>query len=422
MNECDYKDYFDNPWFSALKQLENVAKIIKMKDSELEYLKYPRRELSVSIPVKMDNGNLKIFTGYRVQHNDILGPYKGGLRYHPDVTLSEIRALAMWMTWKTAIANLPYGGAKGGVICDPDKLSEQELENLTRRFTTEISMLIGPSKDVPAPDVNTNEKIMGWIMDTYSMKYGFAVPGVVTGKPLCLGGSLGRKEATGRGVVLTCENILKKHNISINDTTFAIHGFGNVGSVAAELLYHLGGKIIAVSDVSGGIYSDKGINIPELIDYIKENKYVENFPDTDKITNAELLQTKCDVLIPAALENQINKSNAGNIKAKYIVEGANGPVTPPADEILNDKNIIVIPDILANSGGVIVSYFEWVQSNQEYYWSEKEVNDKLKIIIDASFEKVYNTKKDYNVDYRKAAYIVAVQKVTEAMRFRGFYP
>jgi glutamate dehydrogenase (NAD(P)+) len=422
MNDCDYKDYFDNPWFSALKQLDNVAKIIDVSESEIEYLKHPRRELTVSIPVKMDNGLLKVFTGYRVQHNDIRGPYKGGIRFHPKVTISEIRALAMWMTWKTAIANLPYGGAKGGVVCDPNTLSENELEHLTRRFTNEISIIIGPNKDVPAPDVNTNEMIMGWMMDTYSMNHGFAIPGIVTGKPLCLGGSLGRKEATGRGVVLTCLNILEKENITLKGSKFIIQGFGNVGSVASKLLYDLGGIIIGVSDVNGGIYSKKGINIPALLDYIIENKYVQDFPETENITNEELLELECDVLIPAALENQINEDNADKVKTKIIIEGANGPLTPPADDILNSKNIIVVPDILANSGGVIVSYFEWVQSNQEYFWSLEEVNEKLKTIIDKSFNIVFETKIKYNVDYRKAAYIVAVKKVTEAMKFRGIYP
>ena len=422
MSDKKKQPNFDNPWFSARKQLENVAELIKLSDSELEYLKHSRRELSVSIPVKMDNGKLKVFLGYRVQHNDIRGPYKGGLRYHPDVTIDEIRALAMWMTWKCAVANIPYGGAKGGIVCDPENLSIGELERITRRFTHEISIIIGPNKDVPAPDVNTNPQIMGWIMDSYSMNHGFAVHGVVTGKPISLGGSLGRREATGRGVMFTALNLLKTLNKNISDIRIAVQGFGNVGSIAAQLLYGQGAKIVAVSDVKGGIYCKNGIDINSLLKYISENKYVQGYPGTEKITNEELLEADCDMLIPAALENQITESNAEKIKAKYIVEGANGPTTPPADEILNSKKIIVIPDILANAGGVVVSYFEWVQGNQEYFWSEDEVNTKLKNIMDLAFDTVEQTKEKYNVDYRKAAYIVAVGRVAEAMKCRGIYP
>ncbi|HPQ18757.1 MAG TPA: Glu/Leu/Phe/Val dehydrogenase [bacterium] len=422
MIKKNYKTHYDNPWYSAIKQLENVADIINLSESELEYLKYPRRELTVSIPVKMDNGKLKVFIGYRVQHNDIRGPYKGGIRYHPEVTIDEVRALAMWMTWKCAVVNIPYGGAKGGVVCEPEKLSIGELERITRRFTNEISIIIGPSKDVPAPDVNTNETIMGWIMDTYSMNHGFAIPGVVTGKPISLGGSLGRREATGRGVMFTTLNILKKLNQEISNTKIVIQGFGNIGSVAAKLLYEKGAKIIAVSDVKGGIYNPNGLNIDKVLSYIKENKFVKNFSEADNITNKELLELKCDVLIPAALENQITEQNADNIKAKIVVEGANGPTTPPADKILEDKNIIVIPDILANAGGVTVSYFEWVQGNQEYYWTEDEVNSKLEQIMNSSFNYIQLIKDKYKVSYRLAAYIVAVSRVAEAMKCRGIYP
>ncbi|HOK40076.1 MAG TPA: Glu/Leu/Phe/Val dehydrogenase [bacterium] len=422
MIKKNYKTHYDNPWYSAIKQLENVADIINLSESELEYLKYPRRELTVSIPVKMDNGKLKVFIGYRVQHNDIRGPYKGGIRYHPEVTIDEVRALAMWMTWKCAVVNIPYGGAKGGVVCEPEKLSIGELERITRRFTNEISIIIGPSKDVPAPDVNTNETIMGWIMDTYSMNHGFAIPGVVTGKPISLGGSLGRREATGRGVMFTTLNILKKLNQEISNTKIVIQGFGNIGSVAAKLLYEKGAKIIAVSDVKGGIYNPNGLNIDKVLNHIKENKFVKNCPEADNITNKELLELKCDVLIPAALENQITEQNADNIKAKIVVEGANGPTTPPADKILEDKNIIVIPDILANAGGVTVSYFEWVQGNQEYYWTEDEVNSKLEQIMNSSFNYIQLIKDKYKVSYRLAAYIVAVSRVAEAMKCRGIYP
>ncbi|MBP7652830.1 Glu/Leu/Phe/Val dehydrogenase [Candidatus Dependentiae bacterium] len=420
VNKKNGNDY-DNPWYSARKQLENVAELIKLSDSELEYLKHSRRELSVSIPVKMDNGKLKVFLGYRVQHNDIRGPYKGGLRYHPDVTIDEVRALAMWMTWKCAVANIPYGGAKGGVVCDPDTLSIGELERITRRFTHEISIIIGPNKDVPAPDVNTNAQIMGWIMDSYSMNHGFAVHGVVTGKPISLGGSLGRREATGRGVMFTALNLLKVLNKDISKISIAVQGFGNVGSIAAQLLYEQGAKIVAVSDVKGGIYCKNGINIHELLKYIEKNRFVKGFPGTEEITNEALLEIDCDMLIPAALENQITEKNADKIKAKFIVEGANGPTTPPADDILNSKGIIVIPDILANAGGVVVSYFEWVQGNQEYFWTEEDVNTKLKHIMDAAFSNIQSTKEKYKVDYRKAAYIVAVGRVAEAMKCRGIY-
>lgn len=422
MSKKNYDIAYDDPWFTARKQLENVAKIINLSDNELEYLKYSRRELTVSIPVKMDNGELKVFLGYRVQHNDIRGPYKGGLRYHPDVTINEVRALAMWMTWKCAVVNLPYGGAKGGVVCDPEKLSLRELERITRRFTNEISIIIGPSKDVPAPDVNTNATIMGWIMDTYSMNHGFAVRGVVTGKPISLGGSLGRTEATGRGVMYTCLNILKKLKRNVKGIKVVVQGFGNVGATAAKLLSEQGATIIAVSDVKGGIYCEKGLNIKKLFEYVKKNKYVTDFPGSERITNAELLALKCDVLVPAALENQITEQNADDVKAKIIIEGANGPTTPPADKILYDKGCLVVPDILANAGGVTVSYFEWVQGNQEYYWTEKEVNEKLKLIMDSAFETVYETMNNYKVDFRNAAYIVAVSRVADAMKHRGIYP
>ena len=418
----EYANKFDNPWYSARKQLENVAKLINLSESELEYMRYSRRELSVSIPVKMDDGKLKVFIGYRVQHNDIRGPYKGGLRFHPDVTIDEVRALAMWMTWKCAVANIPYGGAKGGIVCDPDTMSIGELERMTRRFTNEISIIIGPSKDVPAPDVNTNAQIMGWMMDTYSMNHGFAIPGVVTGKPISLGGSLGRREATGRGVMFTALNLLQTLNKNISDISVAVQGFGNVGSIAAQLLHEKGAKIVAVSDVKGGIYCKNGINMHELLKYVEKNRYVKDFPGTEKITNEELLEIKCDMLIPAALENQITEKNADKIQAKYIIEGANGPTTPPADDILNSKNIILIPDILANAGGVVVSYFEWVQGNQEYFWTESDVNSKLEHIMNSAFDKVHATKDKYKVDYRKAAYIVAVGSVADAMKHRGIYP
>lgn len=406
----------------ALKQLELTARRIKLDKNILEKLKYPKRTLSVSIPIQMDNGNLKVFKGYRVQHSTDRGPCKGGIRFHENLDIDKVTALAMLMTWKCALVNIPYGGAKGGISCDPDKLSEKELERLTRRYTSEIGIIIGPEKDIPAPDINTNPKVMGWIMDTFSVNAGYSVPGVVTGKPLSIGGSKGRLEATGRGVAYITEQVGEYKKMDMKKVKIAIQGFGNVGLNCARALAEYGRKIIAVSDIKGGIYCPDGLDIIKLISHIKKNKYVRNFPGTKKITNKELLELDCDILIPAALESQITSLNADCIKAKIIVEAANGPVTPEADIILNKKGIIIVPDILANSGGVIVSYFEWVQSLQSCFWKEEEVNMKLKNVMTEAFQEVINVMKKFKVDMRMAAMIIGLKRVAEAVKVRGIYP
>ncbi|UCH89173.1 MAG: Glu/Leu/Phe/Val dehydrogenase [Thermoplasmata archaeon] len=439
-----------NPFDIAQGQLKKVIKILNLDKSVYDCLGNPHLELTVNFPVKMDDGTVRIFRGYRVEYNNSRGPYKGGIRYHPDVTMDEVRALAAWMTWKTAVVGLPFGGAKGGVVCNPKELSKNELERLTRRFTAELSIIIGPEKDIPAPDMYTNPQTMAWIMDTYSMNKGYSVLGVVTGKPLELGGSLGRFEATGRGCMLCAREALKKLNYKvippeiwqkngykgmedesckdqgtgfrIDGATVALQGFGNVGAIAAKLLQQKGAKIIAVSDSRSGIAKKDGLNIFEVIEHKTKTGYVKDFEGTDEITPEAILEFDCDILIPAALENQITKNNAEEIKARIIVEGANGPTTPEADSILFDKEVMVIPDILANSGGVIVSYFEWVQSLQSFFWSERDVNCKLRDRILSAFHEVYQTSKDYGVDMRTGAYILAVNKVTEAIKIRGIFP
>jgi len=412
-----------NPYEMAVKQLEEVASFIKLKPSILEYLKYPKREFIVSIPVRMDDGTVKIFTGYRVQHNFALGPTKGGFRYHPNVNLDEVRALAMWMTWKCAVMDLPYGGAKGGVKVDPKQLSDNELERLTRRYAFELIPIIGPDKDIPAPDVNTNPKTMAWFMDTYSMAVGYTAPGVVTGKPIEIGGSKGRVEATGKGVVFILNELLK--HIELNDVRIAIQGFGNVGSNAAIDAYRCGYKVVAVSDVSGALYDPQGLDIPSLIDWTIQNpnQPLISYPNYSKITNKELLELDdINVLIPAALEGVINGNNADNIKAKVIIEGANGPTTPEAEKILISKGKIVVPDIVANAGGVTVSYFEWVQDLQSFFWEEEEVNNKLKKIMIKAFDRVWTYSKEQNISLRMAAYAYAVSKVARALELRGIFP
>lgn len=411
-----------NLYEMALRQLDNVARTIKLDPNIHEFLKYPKRELTVSIPVKMDDGSLKVFLGYRVQHNLALGPTKGGLRYHPDVCMDEVRALAMWMTWKCAIMGLPYGGAKGGVVCDPKQLSRGELERLTRRFTTEINFLIGPEKDIPAPDVNTDARVMGWIMDTYSMHKGYSVPGVVTGKPLCIGGSQGRQEATSRGCLFTIHESCKHLGMKVKGSVAVVQGFGNVGYHAAKFLEEDGAKVIAVSDSRGGIYNPNGLNIQDVWHYKQEHGTVTTFPGVKSISNEDLLELPCDILIPGAYENQITEKNASRIKAKIVCEGANGPVTPEADKILTGNGIFVIPDILANAGGVTASYFEWVQDIQAFFWDENQINMKLKELMTKAFANVLNMSKKYNVDMRTAAYIVAVNRVSEALAVRGIYP
>jgi len=412
-----------NPYQIALQQLNRAAEIIHLDDGIHKMLKLPKRELTVNFPVKMDDGSIKVFTGYRVQHNMARGPAKGGVRYHPETSLDEVKALAMWMTWKCAVARIPYGGAKGGVICDPKILSKHELERLTRRYITEISVIIGPKSDIQAPDVYTDPQIMAWMMDTYSMHVGYSIPDVVTGKPLSIGGSEGRFEATGRGCVAVINEAVKLLKIGSSDQiTVAIQGIGNVGGTTAKLLHSMNYKIIAISDSKGGIYNPYGLDIPAVLEYKRKNDVVEGFPGTEPVTNAELLELDCTVLVPAALQTQITVNNADKIKAKIVAEGANGPTTPVADKILTEKGILVIPDILANSGGVTVSYFEWVQDIQSFFWSENEVNKRLENIMGRSFDEVLSTAKKYNTDMRTSAYILAVSRVAEATLVRGIYP
>lgn len=415
----------DNPYTSMLHQLERAAKLLGYSEDEYKMLKYPERELKVSIPVKMDDGRLEVFTGYRVQHSTSRGPCKGGIRFSPDVNENEVKALAAWMTWKCSLVNIPYGGAKGGVKCDPSKLSKKELKRITRRYTAAILPLIGPEKDIPAPDINTNAEVMGWMMDTYSMFQGYAVPGVVTGKPLEIGGALGRREATGRGVQFVAERFLEKIGKKLDEVTVAIQGFGNVGGVTAKLLYDKGAKIIAVSDVSGGKYCKDGLNINELIDFLEAGeKFIKNYskPGVEDISNADLLELKVNILIPAAQENQITKENAERILANYIIEAANGPITFEADKILEERNITIIPDILANAGGVIVSYFEWVQNIQFLLWDEDHTSKMLEDIITKSFDAVWNLSQAKGISPRIAAYMIAVSRVVEAKKIRGIFP
>lgn len=411
-----------NPWQMTLSQLDEVAKEINLDENIHQILRYPKRCLTVSIPIQMDNGKIKVFTGFRVQHNVTRGPAKGGIRYHPSVTLDEIKALAMLMTWKCAVVGIPYGGAKGGIICEPRKLSLKEVEKLTRRYISEIITFIGPEKDIPAPDVNTNPQVMAWIMDTYSMDVGYSVPGVVTGKPISIGGSLGRNTATARGVMFSLMNAAKKLKLDLFEKRIAIQGYGNVGGNLAHLLSDEGYKIIAISDVEGGIYNPKGLDPIKVSLALKESGSVVGFKDADRITNQELLTMDCDILIPAALENQIDEDNAHKIRAKLIVEAANAPITPQADKILEGKGIFIIPDILANAGGVTVSYFEWVQGLQAYFWTEREVNLKLRDIMQKAFDNVHRIGGERKVTMRKAAYILAVERVAEATRVRGLYP
>lgn len=411
-----------NPWGMALEQLDTVARFINLNPNAHKVLRSVKRALIVSIPVKMDDGKVEVFTGYRVQHNVSRGPAKGGIRYHPDVTLDEVKALSMWMTWKCAVVGIPYGGAKGGIVCDPKKLSQGELERITRRYTSEIIFIIGPEKDIPAPDVNTNPQVMAWLMDTYSMNQGFSVPGVVTGKPISIGGSLGRNEATARGCMFTILSAFKYMNQDVRGKGVVVQGYGNAGWIVSKLLHDQGFKIIAVSDSKGGIYNSKGLD-PHLVKKHKDDSgSVAGYKGSDKVTNEELLELECDVLIPAALENQITRTNASKIKAKLIAEAANGPTTPQADRILSDRKVFIIPDILANAGGVTVSYFEWVQGLQAYFWSEREVNLKLRDIMEKSFDSVYNMAKEKNIDMRLAAYCLAVQRVADAHLTRGLYP
>jgi glutamate dehydrogenase (NAD(P)+) len=407
----------------AKKQVDIAAKYLNLDPGSIEKLKNTKRELIVHFPVQMDNGELRIFTGYRVQHNVARGPAKGGIRYHPDVDLDEVRALSMWMTWKSAVVNIPFGGAKGGVQCNPKEMSLHEIEHLTRRFTWEISMMLGPEQDIPAPDVNTNPQVMAWIMDTFSILKGYSVPGVVTGKPIELGGSLGRFEATGRGVVITSLEVLKYLKMPVEGAKVVIQGCGNVGGIAAMHFDRLGAKVIAISDSQKGLYNEKGLDVKRALEYKAKYKcFVCETKDETEITNQELLELKCDVLVPAAIENQIVEKNASRIKAKIIAEGANGPTTPKADEILNDKGVFIVPDILANAGGVTVSYFEWVQNLQELIWSEEEVLDRLTRIMQKGFKEVLDISLSKKVPMRTAALVLGIGRVAEASRLRGIYP
>jgi glutamate dehydrogenase/leucine dehydrogenase len=412
-----------NPFEVALTQLEEASNILNLDKGMLQILSNPKRILTVSIPTKMDDGSIRVFTGFRSQHNDARGPCKGGIRYHPDVTIEEVKALSMWMTWKCAIANIPYGGGKGGIICNPKQMSENELERMTRRFAYLISDIIGPYKDIPAPDVYTGGKEMAWIMDTYStLKGNYVQPEVITGKPIAIGGSLGRNEATGRGLAYTVREAAKKINIDMKQATIVVQGFGNAGQFASKLVGEQGAKMIAASDSQGAIINKDGIDSDALMKFKKETGTVAGFENAKSISNEELLETECTILIPAALENQITKNNADKIKTKIIAEAANGPTTPEADEILFKKDILVIPDVLANGGGVTVSYFEWLQNLRREYWTEEEVNNRLDINITKSFFDVYDTHDKYNVDMRKAATLLAINRVVDAINIRGLWP
>lgn len=411
-----------NPFEIAQRQFDTAADYLDLKAGVRAWLRVPHREIAVNFPVHMDDESVEIFSGYRVQHNTTRGPAKGGIRFHPDVTLDEVRALAMWMTWKCAVVNIPYGGAKGGVICNPKEMTLSELENLTRRYATEISVFMSPEGDIPAPDVNTNPQVMAWIMDTYSMHRGYSSPAVITGKPVEIGGSLGRNEATGRGTVITTLEALKYLEIPVEGAEVVVQGYGNAGSIAAYLLQDHGAKIIAVSDSRGGIYNRQGLDARDVRDFKARTGSVVEYPGADGLTNAELLELECDVLVPAALENVLTADNADYVKAKVVAEAANGPTTPEADEIMYDKGIFVIPDILCNAGGVTVSYFEWVQDLQAFFWSEQEINDKLKQIMIRSFDDVLSVSRQKEVNMRVAAYILAIKRVADATMIRGIYP
>ena len=411
-----------NPWEAQAARFDFAAQKLNLDEGLWKILRYPNREIIVHIPVSMDNGSLEVFTGFRVQHSIARGPAKGGVRYSPDVTLDEVRALASWMTWKCAVVNIPFGGAKGGIIVDPKKLTLGELEKLTRRYTAELIEFLGPEKDVPAPDVNTNEQTMAWMMDTYSMHMRQTVTAVVTGKPIDIGGSRGRREATGRGVMIVCDEALKKLAMSPERTRVIVQGFGNVGSNAAKLMSAGGYKIIGIAEYNGGLYNPHGIDIDALLDYRdRENRGIVGFPGAEAADPRELLVTDCEILIPAATENVITSQNADRIKARIICEGANGPTTATADEILADKKVFVIPDILANAGGVTASYFEWVQDRQGYFWKESAVNEQLEFMLRESFEGVVHFAETHNVNNRIAAYMLAVNRVAHTIRVRGIY-
>ena len=410
-----------NIFGAMLQEFDSAARLMNLEPGIWRILTSPKRQIIVSCPIQMDSGEIEVFTGYRVQYNISLGPAKGGIRYHPDVTLDEVTALAAWMTWKCAVSQIPFGGGKGGVICDPTRMSCREIESLTRRYVAEIIDAIGPDKDVPAPDVNTNDQIMAWVMDTFSMHVGYTATAVVTGKPIEMGGSLGRREATGRGVMIVTREAAKHLGLDINGATVAVQGFGNVGSVSADLLARIGAKIVAVTDWKGGVHNPGGLDIPKMLDYAKQHKTIDGFPGGEPIENEQLFGLDVDVLVPAALENQITMENAPIIRAKIVAEGANGPTTPDAHRLLHERGVFVIPDILANAGGVTTSYFEWVQDRHGYFWEEEEVNRRLEAKMVEAFHDVLDTSVRYKTDLRTAAYIVAINRVATVTRMRGMY-
>ena len=411
----------ENPFDSMMERFDEAANLLNLDPNIYKILRWPNREITLYIPVLMDDGNYQVFTGYRVQHNFARGPAKGGIRYSPDVTLDEVRALAAWMTWKCAVVNIPFGGGKGGIICNPHEMSPGELERMTRRYTSDLMDFIGPERDVPAPDMNTNEQTMAWIMDTYSMHTRHTVTAVVTGKPIEIGGSKGRREATGRGLLFVCDEACKKFNLDYKTTRVVIQGAGNVGGVAAMLMHEEGYKIVGLADITGNLYNPKGLNIPEVMTYLKQNRTVEGYEDAEFVSKAEFLELDCDILIPAATENQITSENADRLKCKILAEGANGPTTADADEIVAAKNIFVIPDILANAGGVTVSYFEWVQDRMGYFWNKSKVNTRLHEIMVDSFNDVVRVAEKYKVNTRLAAYMLAIDRVAYDTRIRGIY-
>lgn len=412
----------ESPFDSMMERFRFAADILQLDEGMFQYLASPVKQIIISVPIVMDDGKIKVFEGFRVIHDNVLGPSKGGIRFAPDVNLDEVKALAAWMTWKCAVVNVPFGGAKGGIRCNPKELSKGELERLTRRYTANLLEVFGPDRDIPAPDMNTDEQVMAWIMDTYSMNSLKTETAVVTGKPIILGGSQGRKEATGRGVVTVTLAALSKMGLMPNKTTVVVQGFGNVGSVSAQLMYEQGAKIIAISDISGGYFNKAGINIPEAIQYMNSNdRSLEGYPDAEPVSNEELLQLSCDVLIPAAKEDQINRENAHKIDAKIVSEGANGPVTANADSILENNGVMVIPDILANAGGVTVSYFEWVQDRQGYFWTEERVNRRLNRMMRTAFDNLYGVSEKHSITLRQAAYVYAIDRVAETLKLRGIY-
>jgi glutamate dehydrogenase (NAD(P)+) len=411
----------ENPFEAMMERFDRAADLLSLDAGLYKVLRNPERQIITSIPITMDNGEIEVFKGYRVHYNTSRGPAKGGIRYDLAVNLDEVTALAAWMTWKCAVVDVPFGGAKGGVVCDPFRMSQGELERLTRRYTASLIELLGPEKDVPAPDVNTNEKMMAWIMDTYSMHKRHTVTAVVTGKPIAIGGSRGRKEATGRGVMISVKEALRELGIPVLGTKVAVQGFGNVGSIAAKLMQDEGLTVVAISDKTTGIYNPDGINIDDAVEWIQKNRFLDGYKAGDPVTNEQILELECDVLAPCALENVITRKNAGSIKAKVIAEGANGPTTAPADAILDAKGVFVVPDILANAGGVTVSYFEWVQNREGYYWTEEVVNERLREVMVRSFNDVSSFAKKHNVNMRTAAYMLSIDRVAAVHRLRGVY-